>query len=560
MDKHNRVIKESGGVKVARSFGSTVSKMIKETAKAQRAAERSRNSAIREQERHLRLQRQYERENERAIKQSIREQKALYIEERKEETNDYNEEILYRLNEFKTIISETLGVDDKISFESLYKKNEYPEFIVPYVKPIPANPLPARESFFAGVAMEPSFMEKIIGLGKKARLRSIEAAENAYNYALHNYESAETKINELIKENEKSLSSARAEYDEAMRLYLEEIASHNSSIDDFKTSYFNKDKEAIESYSTLVLERSNYSDIFPQTFDLFYLEESKELLVEYELPDVTAVPQNKEYKYTQSRDEIKGVPFKPKELNEIYSILVASIALRTLHELFEADQGNHLDSVVFNGVVSTVDLSTGLDIRPCILTIQTRKDEFMKFDLARVEILACVKGLKAQLSPSVTELTPVKPIVDLVMYDKRFVNERDMIATLDTRTNLLEMDPFDFEHLVCNLFSKMGLESKLTRSRRDGGVDVIAFDPRPVFGGKYVIQAKRYKNTVEVAAVRDLYGTMMNENASKGILVTTSTYGPDARSFSKDKPIELIDGRVLLHMLEEQGIYAKIQL
>ncbi|MBY9085290.1 restriction endonuclease [Paenibacillus sp. HN-1] len=552
---------------MARSLGSTVNKIIRETAKAQRAAERSRNAAIREQERVLRLQRQYERESERAIKQSIREQKAfekeqkaLYIEGRKEETNDYNEEILYRLNEFKSIINETLSVDDKISFESLYKKDEHPEYVEPYVKPIPANPVPVRESFFAGVAMEASFIEKVIGLGKKARLRSIEAAENAYNYALHNYESAETKINELVKENEIFLSSARAEYDKAKRLYLEELASYNSSIDDFKISYFNKDKEAIEAYSTLVLERSNYSDIFPQAFNLFYLEESKELLVEYELPDVTAVPQNKEYKYTQSRDEIKGVPFKSKEMNEIYSTLVASIALRTLHELFEADQSNHLDSVVFNGVVSTVDLSTGLDIRPCILTIQTRKDEFMKFDLARVDILACVKGLKAQLSPSATELTPVKPIVDLVMYDKRFVNERDMIATLDTRTNLLEMDPFDFEHLVCNLFSKIGLESKLTRSSRDGGVDVIAFDPRPVFGGKYVIQAKRYKNTVEVAAVRDLYGTMMNENASKGILVTTSTYGPDARSFAKDKPIELIDGRVLLHMLEEQGIYAKIQL
>jgi restriction system protein len=64
---------------VARSFGSTVNKMIKETAKAQRAAERSRNAAIREQERHLRLQRQYERENERAIKQSIREQKVSVI-------------------------------------------------------------------------------------------------------------------------------------------------------------------------------------------------------------------------------------------------------------------------------------------------------------------------------------------------------------------------------------------------------------------------------------------------------------------------------------------------
>ena len=59
---------------------------------------------------------------------------------------------------------------------------------------------------------------------------------------------------------------------------------------------------------------------------------------------------------------------------------------------------------------------------------------------------------------------------------------------------------------------------------------------------KIYIQAKRYKNVVGVAAVRDLYGTMINEGASKGILVTTSHYGPDAYDFAKDKPIELIDG------------------
>lgn len=97
--------------------------------------------------------------------------------------------------------------------------------------------------------MEASFMERVIGLGKKARLRSIEAAENAYSYALRNYEFVENKINELIKENEIFLSSARAEHDESKRLYLQEIASHNSSIDDFKFSYFDKDKEAIEAYT-----------------------------------------------------------------------------------------------------------------------------------------------------------------------------------------------------------------------------------------------------------------------------------------------------------------------
>ena len=122
----------------------------------------------------------------------------------------------------------------------------------------------------------------------------------------------------------------------------------------------------------------------------------------------------------------------------------------------------------------------------------------------------------------------------------------------------MELNPFEFENFLCNLFKLLGFESKLTRSTRDGGIDVVAYDPRPIVGGKVVIQAKRYKNVVGVAAVRDLYGTMINEGANKGILVTTSHYGPAAYDFSKDKPIELIDGGGLLYILDQQGIEARI--
>jgi restriction system protein len=104
----------------------------------------------------------------------------------------------------------------------------------------------------------------------------------------------------------------------------------------------------------------------------------------------------------------------------------------------------------------------------------------------------------------------------------------------------------------------MEFEAKLTRASRDGGVDVVAFATRPVLGGKVAIQAKRYRNTVGVSAVRDLYGTMLNEGANKGILVTTSDYGPDAFDFAKDEPIELIDGGCLLYLLEQVGVQARI--
>lgn len=91
-------------------------------------------------------------------------------------------------------------------------------------------------------------------------------------------------------------------------------------------------------------------------------------------------------------------------------------------------------------------------------------------------------------------------------------------------------------------------------------MDAVAFDPDPIRGGKIVIQAKRYTNTVGVAAVRDLYGTVMNEGATKGILVTTSDYGKDSYEFAKDKPLTLLNGSNLLALLEKHGHQARIDV
>jgi len=75
-----------------------------------------------------------------------------------------------------------------------------------------------------------------------------------------------------------------------------------------------------------------------------------------------------------------------------------------------------------------------------------------------------------------------------------------------------------------------------------------------------VIQAKRYTATVGVSAVRDLYGTVMNEGANRGILVTTSDFGPDAYRFAQGKPITLLSGGNLLSLLAEHGHRARINL
>jgi restriction system protein len=211
--------------------------------------------------------------------------------------------------------------------------------------------------------------------------------------------------------------------------------------------------------------------------------------------------------------------------------------------------------------VRTIDPSTGHEIKPYLVTLRVTRDTFTTIDLAQVEPLPCLKRLNAGVSASPAELAPVRPVLEFNMVDPRFIQESDVLADLDQRTNLMELTPSEFENLITNLFEKMGLETRLTQASRDGGVDCVAWDNRPIFGGKVVIQAKRYKHTVGVSAVRDLFGTVQNEGASKGILVTTSGYGKASYDFASGKPLELLDGSNLLALLVDYaGLEAKIEV
>lgn len=270
----------------------------------------------------------------------------------------------------------------------------------------------------------------------------------------------------------------------------------------------------------------------------------------------------KEYKYVATRDEIQEVFVSESWLNRTYDSVLYQIALRSLYELFQADVAEALDSIVFNGWVRSTDKATGKEVNACVLSIEANKTEFMEINLANVEPKACFKKLKGVSAAKLTALSPVRPILQLNKQDDRFV--MPYTVSLAEGDNLAAMDWEDFEHLIRELFEKEfsanGGEVKITQASRDGGVDAVVFDPDPIRGGKIVIQAKRYTNTVSVSAVRDLFGTIHNEGANKGILVTTADYGADAYEFAKGKPITLLSGNELLYLLQKHGHKARIDL
>ncbi len=119
---------------------------------------------------------------------------------------------------------------------------------------------------------------------------------------------------------------------------------------------------------------------------------------------------------------------------------------------------------------------------------------------------------------------------------------------------LASLTPVDFERLIADLLRQMGFVAETTRATGDGGIDVEAVLEKPIVGGRYLFQCKRYApdNPVGSAAVREFYGALIaDRHAVKGVFITTSTFTPQAREFAQKLPIELIDGERLQALLAE---------
>ncbi len=518
-----------------RSFLDSV---LKASAASMAHYERERLRAERERVRHL-------NNTERETKKLEREVRLEYLQQRQEEAESLTAELDRRIEEFTTILSRGLTSARPIDFHSLKRQ--------PETRPFQGGALataerpPARRE-----AAPPSLLRRLFPGAKRRHAEATDAARQRYELDIKRHAEREAV-------RERALSDARSKHEAEMDRLKQEADAWNAQIDRFVAEYGSGEPVAIRDYCRLVLDSNDGPEGFSAR--VAFVPESKQLVVECECPTFDAVPEEAGYKYVKTKDEIVATLRPVYQRRSLYSPIIAQLMLRTIHQLFTADTRGHIESIVANGHVTAIDKGTGRVVHPCIVTIRTTRDVFTELNLRQVEPMSCLKGLSASVSPSPAELVPVRPVLEFNMVDPRFIEETEVLATLDQRPNLMALSPSEFESLISNLFEKMGLETRVTQASRDGGVDCVAYDPRPIFGGKVIIQAKRYKNTVGVSAVRDLFGTLQNEGASKGILVTTSGYGKAAFEFAEGKPLELLGGSHLLYLLEQHaGLKAKIEV
>ena len=109
--------------------------------------------------------------------------------------------------------------------------------------------------------------------------------------------------------------------------------------------------------------------------------------------------------------------------------------------------------------------------------------------------------------------------------------------------SVYDLETWEFEELVAEVYRRNGFNAKVTQRTRDGGRDVIATCGVGGITYSTYFECKQQgpRRPVGVEIVRGLYGVMERDRIDKGVIVTTSRFTRDAV-----KEAEMLNGRIKL--------------
>lgn len=334
------------------------------------------------------------------------------------------------------LLVHTLNIDDTLNWDLL---KDIRDFEVPNPKQKLASELnkiiPPIPPVFDELPKEPdkgkyepklSFVDKTIKPLKEKKIReantlyqetmgvwkrSVEEIQSHNSQLQKQYEQSTKDFEEQKEAIKKNYDNLEKSWKKEKEDFYNNQNEYNNKIEKLKNNYSQRDAEAVIQYCEMVLNNSQYPETFPKDFDLDYNSDNKLLIVEYILPPPDVFPTLKEVRYIASKKEMREMFISETQLSKNFNSAIYKIALRTLHELFEADKIDALESIVFNGWVNSADKATGKMVKSCIISVQSKKAEFETFVLSAVDPKACFKHLKGIGSAKLINITPIQPIV-----------------------------------------------------------------------------------------------------------------------------------------------------
>jgi hypothetical protein len=128
-----------------------------------------------------------------------------------------------------------------------------------------------------------------------------------------------------------------------------------------------------------------------------------------------------------------------------------------------------------------------------------------------------------------------------------------MSQQTNLKTQLQQVDGFEFEQLIADVWAEKGWETQVLQASNDRGIDVVARREDP-FAQKFLIQAKRYSNDNNVGSKEiQQYGSLRNqdEEADAVVVVTTSDFTNQAIDIGNELNVKMMNGDELVQFIHD---------
>lgn len=410
---------------MARGFLAELNRQMKiaarEEARRERENERARKAAIREAERarkaEARAAKQLDRAQQADQKRLEKEAREAHVAAKEAEVRQRNLELKQQDDDLDSLLNATLDVDDYVDLDSLRRVAEHPPFDrtdleTPTPPPPPIEDAPEPKLITPPM---PTGLSKLFGKKKYEKALAAATERHAKTIAkwmksLEQNKEQRTKAKsehaELERQREAKLETERSRYGKECAQREADVEEHNRAIDTLKTNLSYGAVEAVQEYVSIVLSNSVYPEHFSVGHKFEFDAGSAELRLRVLIPGPDEIPTTKAFKYTKASDEITEATLSMKACKDRYASAVQQVALRSIHEVFEADRRGVIKMISLEVGTETINPATGREAYIPFVATGAERESFLAIDLSQVVPSATLNHLGAAVSKNPFELVP----------------------------------------------------------------------------------------------------------------------------------------------------------
>lgn len=357
----------------------------------------------------LRAQAQSAKATETERKRFEKEAREAHLAAMEAEVLERNGKLEEIYEEIDSLLASTLEVDDYVDLNSLRMVASHPPFDrtdlevpLPQPKPIldPAEPvldLPKPPTGIFSLFGKKKFAEMEVE-ARRTHERALTDWRTKCEYFASCRQAADIAHTRDEAQRLDLLRSERDRYEAECAQRESEIVQRNRNLDDLIANLGYGTVDAVQEYVSIVLSNSVYPGHFQVTHEFEFDPSTAELRLHILVPGPSEVPNIKSYKYTKATDEIVTTALSQKECRDRYAGAIHQVALRSFHEIFEADRRGLVKTISLEVGTNTIDPATGQRTYVPFVIAASERESFLAFDLSSVVPALTLARLGAALS------------------------------------------------------------------------------------------------------------------------------------------------------------------